>query len=79
LRGIVENGQILLDRPARRFRRKPFVALNSLLPVGIGLDQTGIYGEAFPTHQSLLDAAAQDVLEHAPKEIAFSEAPVPVL
>jgi hypothetical protein len=49
------------------------------LPIGIGLDQARIDCKSFTADQSLLDAAAQDALEHATKEIALPEATMPVL
>jgi len=78
-RGIIENGQILIDRSTRRLRRKSLVAFDPLLPVGIGLDQARINCEAFTADQSLFNAAPQDALEHATKEIALPEPAMPVL
>jgi len=48
-------------------------------PIGIGLDQARIDCKSFTANQSLLNAAAQDALEHATEEIALSEATMPVL
>ena len=53
--------------------------LDPLLPIGVGLDQARINCESFTTDKPLLDAAAQDALEHATEEIALSEAAMPVL
>lgn len=58
---------------------KPLIAFDSLLPIGIRLDQARVNCEPFAADQSLPDAAAQDGLEHATEEIALTEAAVPVL
>jgi hypothetical protein len=55
---IVENGQILLDRSARCFGRKPVVALDSLLPIGIGPDQACVDGEAFTADKWSVDVSS---------------------
>jgi hypothetical protein len=44
---VVKPSQILLNSPACGFRRKPFLTLDPLLPVGIRLDQAGIDRKAF--------------------------------
>ncbi len=77
--GIVEDGQILVDSSAGGLRWKSLVAFDPLLPVGIGFDQARIDCKSFTTDQSLLDAAAQDALEHSTEEIVLPEATMPVL
>jgi hypothetical protein len=76
---ILEDSQILFDRSTRRLRRKSLVTFDPLLPIGIGLDQARIDCKSFAADQSLLDATAQDALEHAAEEVALPEAAVPVL
>src|SRR6185312_15748926 len=68
-----------IDRAASSLRWKSLVAFESLLPIGIGLDQARIDCESFTTDQPLLDAAAQNALEYATEEIALPEAAMPVL
>ena len=51
--GIVEDGQILIDRSAGGFRGKSLVAFDPLLPVGIGLDQARIDCKSVPSNQPL--------------------------
>ena len=65
-RGIVEDGEILIDRPPARCRRGPLIALDPALPIGVGPDQAAIDSKTFAPNQALLDAAMQNRLEHAP-------------
>jgi hypothetical protein len=51
----------------------------SFLPIGIGLDQTGIDRKGFAAYQTLNDAALQDRLKDASQEIALAETAMPVL
>ncbi|MGY2990018.1 hypothetical protein ACVWZM_006928 [Bradyrhizobium sp. USDA 4501] len=60
-------------------RQKSLIAFDPLLPIGIGLDQARINCKSFTADQSLLDAAAQDALEHVTEEVALPEAAMPVL
>ena len=76
---IVEHGQILFDRPAGCFRWQSLLTLDSLLPIGIRLDQTGIDRKGFAANQSLSDAALQDRFKDASQEIALAETAMPVL
>src|SRR6516165_5021668 len=69
--GIVEDSQILIDRSAGGLRWKPLVAFDPPLSIGIGLDQARVDGKSFTPDQPLLEAAAQDALEHATEEIAL--------
>src|SRR5215468_11274751 len=50
------------------WRTMSFVAFDAFLPIGIGLDQARIDGKPFPTDKPLLDAAAQNALEHATEQ-----------
>ena len=77
--GIVEDGQVLVDRSACRLWRKSLVAFNPLLPVGVGLDEARIDGKSFTSDQPLLNTALEDILEYATKEIALAEAAMSVL
>jgi hypothetical protein len=76
---VVKPSQILLNSPACGFRRKPFLTLDPLLPVGIRLDQAGIDRKAFAADQTLSDAALQDCLKDAPQEIALAETAMSIL
>src|SRR5215469_9995223 len=76
---VVKDGEILRNRAARRFWWQALVALDALLTAGFRLDQAAVDGEPFATHQSLLDAAAYDVLEEAAKQVAVAEPTVAVL
>jgi len=60
-------------------RRQPLLALDPVLPIGIGLDQAGIDRKVLPANQTLVHAATQDGLEQAPQQIAIAEAAMPVL
>ena len=77
--GIVEDSQILVDRSAGGLRWKSLVTFDPPLSIGIGLDQARVDRKSFAPDQPLLDAAAQDALEHATEEIALPEAAMPVL
>src|SRR5215211_5595492 len=77
--GIIEHPKILLDRPARGLGRQALSSRDALLSASVRLDQAAINGKAFATDQTFRDAAAEDGLEQAPKQIALPEAPVPVL
>src|SRR5215472_14471670 len=77
--GIVEDSQILIDRSAGSLRWKSLVTFDPPLSIGIGLDQARVDGKSFTPDQPLLDAAAQDALEHATEEIALPETAMPVL
>lgn len=46
---------------------------------GVGRDQAGVNGEAFPADQALGHAAADHGLEQLAQQIALAEAAVPVL
>ena len=59
--------------------RQPLLALDTLLPVGVRLDQAGIDRKAFAADQTLPDAAPQHRLEQAPQQIALAETAMPVL
>jgi len=54
-------------------------SLNTLLPVGLGLDQAGIDGKALAADQTFLDATAHHRLEQAAQQITLAETPVAVL
>lgn len=77
--GIIEDGQILIDRPAEDFRGKSLIAFYPLLPIGICLDQARIDCKSGSTDQPLQDAAAQDALEHTTEQITLPEAAMSVL
>ena len=78
-RGVIEDREIFIDGAARCIWRQTRGALDTGAVTGIGLDQTGINGEAFTADQALIDAPLQDRLEQAPQQIAVAEAAVPVL
>ena len=73
-RGVVENREIFLDSAAGRRWWQTRRTLDAVSVAGIGLDQTGINGEAFTADQALIDAPLQDRLEQAPQQIAVAEA-----
>jgi hypothetical protein len=79
--GLGDPTPIMVGTPRRNTRVgwKSLLAFDSPLPIGIGLDQAGVDCESFTTDQPLLDAAAQDALEHATEEIALPEEAMPVL
>jgi hypothetical protein len=56
-----------LSGPACGFQRKPFLALDAILPVGIRLDQAGINRKAVATNQTFSHAALQNRLKDAPQ------------
>ena len=72
-RGIIENGQILLDRAACRVPRQTRGTFNTGAVAGIGLDQAGIDGESFAADEAFGDAALQYSLEQSPQQIAVAE------
>jgi hypothetical protein len=74
-----KNGKVLIDCSARGFQWKPLVAIDSLLPMSIALDQARVDCEPFATDQLLPYAVPQDGLEYATEEIALTEAAMPVL
>src|SRR5439155_5921069 len=74
-----EDAKIFLDGAAGRSRRQTRGPLDTGAVAGIGLDQTGINGEAFTADQALIDAPLQDRREQAPQQIAVAEAAVAVL
>jgi hypothetical protein len=47
----------------------PFVTFDPPLSIGIGLDQARVDRKSFTPDEPLLDATAQDALEHATEEI----------
>jgi hypothetical protein len=51
-RRIVEHGEILVDGPAGQLGRQTFGSLDTLLPIGLGLDQAGIDGKALAADQT---------------------------
>lgn len=73
--GIVENGEILLDRAAGLIRRQAVFARRSLAAVGISLDQTAIHCKSFTADQSCRHAAAQDLVEQMAEHIALAKRP----
>jgi hypothetical protein len=77
--GIVEHSQILLNGSAVAPGGSPFSPLDTLLPVRIRLDEAGIDRKAFATDQALFNAALQDHLKNAPKEIVLAKTAMPVL
>jgi len=76
---VVQYGQILFNRTTRSFRGQSLLALNAILPIGIGLDQAGIDRKTFAANQSLIDAAAQDGLKQPSQQIALPETTMAVL
>jgi hypothetical protein len=78
-RGIVEDSEIFFDGAARRIRRQPRGTFDAGAIAGVGLDQTGIDGEAFAADKTFLDAALQNGLEKPAQQVAVTEAAVPVL
>jgi hypothetical protein len=78
-RGIIENREIFFDGAAGRIRRQTRGTLNAAAVAGIGLDQTGVNGEAFTPDQPLGDAALQHAFGQTPQQIALTKAAVPVL
>lgn len=73
---VIEGDEILFHRPAGRrgiARRGLFVALDRALPVGVGLDQARIDGEAFAPDQAGSQARFNDALEDSAEEAALTE------
>ena len=60
-RGIIEDGEIFLDRAACRVRRQTRGTLDAGAVAGIGLDQAGIDGEAFAADEAFGDWARSKV------------------
>ena len=67
------------DGASRGLRRKSLLALDTLLPVRLRLDQAGIDRKAFAADQALTDAAPQHRLKQPSEQVALAEAAVPVL
>src|SRR4029450_9182124 len=78
-RRIVERSEILVDGPAGQLGWQTLGSLDTLLPVGLGLDPAGIAGKALAANQTFPDAAAHHRLEQAAQQITLAETPVPVL
>ena len=78
-RGIVEDGEVFLDRTARRLRRQTRGTLDPSAVAGIGRDQAGIDGKAFAADQALVDTALQHRLEQPAQQVAVAKAAMPVL
>jgi len=55
------------------------VPSTAIAVAGVGLDQAGVDGKAFPADQALVDAAPQHALEQPPQQIALAKAAMPVL
>jgi hypothetical protein len=78
-RRIVEHGEILLDGATRRFRRQTRGPFDAVAVAGVGLDQTGVDSKAFPTDQTLGNAALQYALKQTPQQGALTKPAVSVL
>jgi hypothetical protein len=78
-RRTVEDGEVLRDCTASRFRRQTRGAFDAVAIPGVGLDQTGIDCKAFATNQTLGNAALQHALEQTSQQSAIAETTVPVL
>jgi len=76
---IVEGGQIFLDGTTGGGRRQTRGAVDAVAVTGVGLDQTGVDGEAFLTDQTLGNAALQYALKQAPQQVALTKPAVAVL
>src|ERR1700730_2205697 len=72
-------------RRLSRFKRPiaaPLSAMRQHNPMrfaGVGVNQTGIDGEAFAADKTFLDAALQNGLKQSPQQIAVTEATMAVL
>jgi hypothetical protein len=64
-RSVVENGQILFYGASRGLWRKSLLALYTLLPVRLRLDQASIDRKALAADQAFIDAAPQHCLKEA--------------
>jgi len=71
--GIVEDGEILLDRTAGRIGGRPR-APSTRLRCGVGLDQAGIDGKASPPTSPSVDAALQHCLEQTSQKVTIAKA-----
>ena len=77
--GIIEHGEVLIDRATGRLGFRSLRSFDALLSACIGFDQAGIDGKALTADQALIHAAAQDCLEQTAHQVAFAEAPMTVL
>src|SRR5262249_44822531 len=78
----------MLHRPARpdthqwhgsQLPGQSLLAFDAILPIGVCPDQAGLDSKAFPTNQSVIDAAAQDGLKRSSQQIALPETTMAVL
>ena len=77
-RGIIEGGEIFLDRATGRLWRQACTSDPRAL-ADVRPDQAGVDGKAFATDQPFVDAALQHGLEQPPQQIALPETAVRVL
>jgi len=73
--------QVLAHRAglARRVTPVGRSGLHPAVAAGVGLDHAGVHGEALAAHQPRRHAAAHHQLEHVAKQVALTEAAMPVL
>jgi len=75
--GLVEGGQISLNGAmsiGTMVLRSPCITWDGALLVGVGRNQTGIHGKAFPPEPPLDKAALDHRLEQVTQDIALAEA-----
>jgi hypothetical protein len=76
---IIEDSQVLINRVPRSLSWKSLFTLDTSLPIGVRLDQAGIDRKGFTANQTFPNATLQNRLEHAPQQIALTEAAMPIL
>jgi hypothetical protein len=78
-RGIIEDGEIFLDRATARARRQTRRTSDPGALADVSPDQAGVDGKAFAADQPFVDAALQHGLEQPPQQVTLSEAAMAVL
>ena len=78
-RGVIDDGEIFLDRAACCIRRQTRSTLDTDAVAHVGCNQTGIDGKAFAADQAFGDAAPQHGLKQPAQQVAVAETAMTVL